>query len=132
MLMSIFLAKVIGWYCVIVGLFVLFRQREMLTIMSDVLNQRALLFFIALVTLILGLLMVISHNIWVMAWPVIITIIAWIVLIGGIIRLLITPALAYKIGNWWLKRPHYLTIAALIYIILGLYLLLKGYMFVIW
>ena len=82
---SIFLAQVIGWYFVIISLFLLGRRQAMKSLVGDILADRALMFFIALITLILGLLLVVSHNLWVMGWPVIITLVAWLVLISGIV-----------------------------------------------
>lgn len=123
---TIFLAQVIGWYLVIVSLFVLFRQDQLRGVMGDILAQRALLFFIAIVTVILGLLLVISHNVWVLGWPVIVTVIGWLVLISGLLRLVIPEALV-RMGQWWLANPTYLLIAAVIYLVIGVYLLYRAY-----
>ncbi|KTC77892.1 hypothetical protein [Legionella brunensis] len=123
---TIFLAKVIGWYFVIVSLCVLCRQDAAKSMLGDILGQRALMFFIAIVTLILGLMLVVSHNVWVMGWPVIITIIAWLVLIAGILRL-VAPEAALRVGQWWLRNPHAFLIATVIYLLIGAYLLYKAY-----
>lgn len=124
--LTLFLARVIGWYFVIISLYMLCCQQALKAIIADILGERALIFFIAIVTVVLGLLLVISHNVWVMGWPVIITLIAWLVLIGGVFRL-INPSLLTKIAQWWLRNPAYLTIAAIIYLIIGLYLLYRAY-----
>lgn len=123
---TIFLAKVIGWYLVIVSLCVLFRHEQLRAVMGDILAQRALLFFIAIITVILGLLLVISHNVWVLGWPVIVTIFAWVVLIGGILRL-VMPEPLLRMGQWWLANPVYLRVATVIYVLIGLYLLYRAY-----
>lgn len=123
---SIFLAKVIGWYLVIVSLFLLCRQKQLQALIKEITTKPALLFVIALMTLILGILMVVSHNIWVMAWPVIITILSWIVLISAIIRLMIFDK-ATAIGEWWMKHSFWLYVAGILYLILGLTLLYLGY-----
>ncbi|WED42587.1 hypothetical protein [Legionella cardiaca] len=123
---TIFLAKVIGWYFVIISLCILFRQDLVKSVLGDILGQRALLFFIAIVTLILGLLLVVSHNVWVMGWPVIITIIGWLVLIAGIVRL-VAPELSLRAGQWWLRNPTSLLVVSVIDLVIGLYLLYKGY-----
>lgn len=124
--LTLFLARVIGWYFVIISLYMLCCQQALKAIITDILGQRALMFFIALLTVILGLLLVISHNVWVMGWPVIITLIAWLVLIGGVYRL-INPDLLTKVAQWWLRNPAYLIIAAIFYLIIGLYLLYRAY-----
>ncbi|MCC5014783.1 MULTISPECIES: hypothetical protein [Legionella] len=124
--LTLFLARVIGWYFVIISLYMLFCQQALKAIIVDILGQRALMFFIALLTVVLGLLLVISHNVWVMGWPVIITLIAWLVLVGGVFRL-INPDLLTKVAQWWLRNPAYLVIAAIIYLLIGLYLLYRAY-----
>lgn len=123
---TIFLATVIGWYLVIVGLFLLVRRQTLQGVMADFISQRSLVFLLAIITLILGLLMVVSHNIWVMGWPVIITILSWLVLIGALIRLFF-PDCAIKMGENALKHPNRLIISGIIMLLIGLYLLYMVY-----
>ena len=82
-----FLATAIGWYLVVIGLFRICRPHLMQTILSEITQGHAAFVVVATITFILGLLMVISHNIWVMDWPVVITVIAWVFLLAGIVRL---------------------------------------------
>ena len=121
---SFFLAKVLGWYLIISGLYLLSRQTLVRSVLKDILSQRALLFLFGLITLLLGLLLVVSHNIWVMAWPVVITVLAWITLISGILRLFY-PELIIRMGNSMLNRQYSLAISGLFSIVIGLFLLFK-------
>lgn len=123
--LSIFLAKVIGWLFVIMGIFLLARQKLISSIIEDTLEQPGLLFILGFITLVMGLLLVVSHNMWTMSWPVIITIIAWLTLLGGIFRLF-SPDLNKNLARGWLKKPTYIIVSAIIYIIIGLYLLSKA------
>ncbi|KTD17604.1 hypothetical protein [Legionella jordanis] len=124
--LTLFLGKVIGWYFVIVALWIVIRQELANAIISETIAHRALLFFMAIITLILGLMIVISHNVWVMGWPVIITIVGWLMLIGGLLRLFF-PEIGVRIAQAWLRKPVYFWIAAAIYLIIGLYLLYRAY-----
>lgn len=121
-----FLAAVIGWYLVIVSLIVLLRQRLVAGIISDITGQRALLFFMGLVSLIIGLLLVLSHNVWVMSWPVIITIIGWLAVIAGILRMAF-PDVSLRMGQWWQHRPVAFMIISVVYLLIGLFLLYQVY-----
>ncbi|KTD56427.1 hypothetical protein [Legionella shakespearei] len=121
-----FLAIVIGWYLVITSLYLLLRYEQAKAAMTEVMEQRGLLFILAIITLILGLMMVTVHNVWVLAWPVIITLIAWLTLIGGIVRLF-CPDTAIRMGNAFLNDPVKMKIAALIFLIIGLFLLFEVY-----
>lgn len=120
------LAAVLGWYLIIISLLVLFRLDHIKSLMADIMTQQALSFIVALITMIIGLVMVLSHNIWVIGWPVIVTLISWLVLISGLIRLFV-PDLAIRSGKWFLYKPSRLQIAAGIFLIIGLYLVFNVY-----
>ena len=62
---SIFLARVFGLYLLIVGLAMLFNRKVILIAVNNMLQQPGLLFFSAIVTLILGILLLEWHNIWI-------------------------------------------------------------------
>lgn len=123
---SFFLGKILGWYLIIISIFVLFRQNLVKSIVRDILAQRAFMFVIALITLIMGLLLVIIHHQWVMAWPVVITVLAWLIVLGGLLRLFF-PDTAIKMGHVFLNHYSYFLIAALIDGVLGIYLLYNVY-----
>jgi hypothetical protein len=126
MVVTIFLGKVIGWYFFILGLWILLRQDRMKVILAELGSQGALRFFMGMVGLILGLLLVHSHNVWVLGWPLIITLVGWVVLIAGLLRLFL-PDMGVHLGQWWVKNPPYLMVLALVYIIIGLFLLYSAH-----
>jgi hypothetical protein len=123
---TIFLGKVIGWYLVIIAIYVFARRRQLQYAVGQLVNDKSFLLLIAILTIILGLLMVVAHNVWVLSWPVLITIISWLVLLGGLLRLFF-PELIIKLAAWWMEHTHYLYLAALIYLLIGLFLLFKSY-----
>lgn len=125
--LSFFLAKVIGWYMIISALYIFFRFEAAKASAEQTLKQLNLLFFIAFISILLGLMIVIGHNIWVLAWPVIITLIGWFLLISGILWLFSTEG-SMKGEYWWLKSRKRMNIAASIYFIVGLFLLIMGYL----
>ena len=53
---TMFLATVIGWFLVIVSIFLFFRHEHMKSVMDDVIAHPGLFFVFAVFTLILGLL----------------------------------------------------------------------------
>ncbi|GGI87054.1 hypothetical protein [Legionella impletisoli] len=123
---TLFLAEVIGWYFVIVSLFVLVRRRKMEAILLNIASQPSLILILGIITIILGLLMVVSHNIWVMDWPVLITLISWLVLLSGLFRLLM-PEWGVNIANWWFTHQPYLIAVTVLYLLIGLFLLYKAF-----
>lgn len=125
-MVTLFLGTVIGWYLVIVSLFLLLRRDVLLKGMNDIMDQHGLLMVLAIMTLVLGLLMVTSHNVWVMGWPVVVTLFSWLVLIVGLLRLFL-PDLAIKMGRGYMNHPTRLVIAGVITLIIGLFLLFMVY-----
>lgn len=123
---TVFLATVIGWYLVIVSLYMLLRREQVAAVMLDVLQQRGLFFVMAIITLIIGLLLVASHNVWVMGWPVIITLFGWLVLVAGVMRLVCSET-ASQMARSFIDHPVRMQAAGIISLVIGLFLLFRVY-----
>ncbi|MDR3442708.1 MAG: DUF308 domain-containing protein [Legionella sp.] len=126
MMTTYFIATVLGWYLVIMSLLLIFRRDVVTAAMRDVMAQPGLLLIIGVITLFIGLLMVISHNYWVLAWPVIVTVFGWIALISGIIRLF-SPETVHKMWGRMANKSETFTVAGIIMLIIGLFLLFQVY-----
>lgn len=124
--LSIFLAKVLGLYLVITSLFMLIRHKLLMEMVEEFTESKVCLFVIAIITLILGILLVVSHNVWVMGWPVIITLFSWLFFIVGILRLFLIDKTKTLI-TWWQKHTKILFSIIIIYLIIGCYLLFMGF-----
>jgi hypothetical protein len=81
---SKFLSKVIGIYLVIVSIAMFINMPQFLSAINGMINDTPLMFTLGFIILILGILMVVSHNIWQWHWRVLITIIAWLILLKGV------------------------------------------------
>lgn len=81
---SKFLSKVLGLYLLIISASMYMHMSDIPNLLTGFMTFPSLLLTIGFITLILGLLMVLSHNIWQWSWKVIITILAWIILLKGI------------------------------------------------
>lgn len=93
----------------------------MKSVMADIMSRQGEFFILALLAFILGLIMVVSHNIWVNEWPVCITIISWFVLISGLLRLFIPNV--QKRAQAFSQDPIRVKSIAVVFLIVGLYLL---------
>ena len=124
--MTMFLATIMGWYLIIFSLFVLLRRPIFISVMMDVLKHRASAFILALFTLIIGLLMVTSHNVWVKGFPVLITILSWLILISGVIRIFFLDEIIQQ-GKSLAAQGNKLTGLAIVLLILGLFLIYEVY-----
>ncbi|MCB1113093.1 MAG: hypothetical protein KDK72_10625 [Chlamydiia bacterium] len=123
--LSLFLAKVFGLYLVIVGFAYLSRGEALRQMVVEFYDSTALIFMGAAINLILGLLVVISHNVWVMGWPVIITILGYLMLLKGILNMFIPSWAAWKAQKFCEGKG--LVYTGIGVIILGGYLVYVGF-----
>jgi hypothetical protein len=124
---TMYLATLLGWYMLVFGCLLLFRDEHLKAVRADVIAHRGVYFLFGIINFVLGLLMVVSHNIWVMEWSVGVTIVAWLVLITGLIRLIL-PA-SKTLSESFVSHPMRMKIAGLVLVIIGGYFLFHVYHF---
>ena len=95
---SIFLARLIGPVMALVGVSVLANEAAFRKLAQDSLRSPALIFFSGMILMPAGLAVVLSHNVWVADWPVIITLLGWIAVISGAVRIF-APDRAAELGK---------------------------------
>ena len=122
---SIFIARILGLYLTIFGLLVLLRPAQFRAIVNAYMESPPIVFLGGIVGLIMGIILVVSHNIWAADWRVVITILSWIILIKGINHLFF-PSVPRKmartlLGSSWILVP------GAIDLLLGLFLVYKGF-----
>ncbi len=118
---SIFFAQLWGSYFVIFGLlFIITGQLGKTIEMTD---DKVFVISTGYITLLMGLVTVILHNIWVADWRVAITILGWSTLIKGIMKIGF-PEQIHKQAQRFNKKQM---ISAAFMIILGAWLLWMGF-----
>ncbi len=122
---SIFLAKVIGLFLSISTLAIILRYKEFTLIEKEAVKNPLLIYVSGFFTLISGILIVVSHNLWVLDWRLIITIIGWITLFKGIFRIFYPKAVIKLISQKHDNRLFLL--AELLFFFVGLYLIYYGF-----
>jgi len=123
---SIFLAKLIGPVCLVIGLALLINGAAFRALAGDFLNNPALMFLSGVITLPAGLAIVLTHNVWAGDWRILITILGWLAVIGGLIRIL-APQRAVAVGRTMLANPSTLHISTGVYLLIGALLCFFGY-----
>lgn len=123
---SKFLAKVIGFYLLIVGSAMLSNAHDFTNHVVKLLHDTQLMFVSGFFVLIIGLLLVVSHNIWQWSWRLIITIIAWLILCKGA-SIVCFPQYLDVITMHFVHNIQIAYLAAGIDVILGLVLIYKGF-----
>jgi hypothetical protein len=123
---SIFLAKLIGPLLLAVGIGIFVNGAIYRMLADEFLRSRALIYLSGLLTMTAGLAIVLTHSVWRADWPVLITILGWLAVIGGAIRI-ICPQGTEKMGRAVLTSPNGLPIAGGVWVVLGLILSFFGY-----
>src|SRR5262245_64986346 len=93
---------------------------------NEFLASPALIFISGVITFPAGLAIVLTHNRWALAWPILITILGWLTLIAGVIRI-VHPEPAANYGRRFIGHRLTLPIAAAIYLGIGGVLCFYGY-----
>jgi hypothetical protein len=123
---SLFLARLMGPVMLVIGLAVFANQRGFRDMAEEFMASRALLFLSGLLIMPVGIAIVLTHNVWILNWRVLITVLGWLFAIGGALRLF-GPLIVVKAGHAMLKQPHFTTAAAAIWVVLGLLFCFFGY-----
>ena len=124
---SLFLARLIGPVMLVVGLAVFANPRGFREMAEEFLASRALMFLSGLILMPAGLAIVLAHNVWAADWRVLITLLGWLAAIGGALRLF-GPLFVVKAGHAMLNKPYFTSIAAAVWVALGLLFCFFGYL----
>ncbi|MBI5138330.1 MAG: hypothetical protein HZA95_00850 [Candidatus Vogelbacteria bacterium] len=124
--LSLFLAKLIGLYLIIEGLVLLFRGAMLRRVLGDFMHTPALRYITGVLVLLVGLSMVISHNIWEWSWLGLVTLIGWLILIKSVMYLFMGEKSVAKLYKSFDKKGYYVT-AGVIALVLGIYLAKIGF-----
>jgi len=89
MSISIYLGQIFGLYLFITSIALITNQKYYKKTISELLKNSSVCLIGSVFTLILGLSVVLVHNIWIYSWEVIITILGWIILLKGICMFLL-------------------------------------------
>jgi len=124
--LSIFLAKMVGIWMIVAGMALIRNHEGIRGMVKHLTKDYMTLFISGLFALLIGMLMVLTHNIWFFGWPVIITIIGWIALIKGIV-LMVFPDTLKDFAEWYLNKIS-LRLFGVFYLLLGLFFCWKGFL----
>jgi len=122
---AVFIARLIGPAFVAVGLGVLANGPFYTALILEAVHSPTLIYFSGLISLLPGLAILNVHRSW-SGWAAIITVIGWLMTIGGVIRLVL-PATSATVASDLYSKPFVLLIVALVVLVVGAYLCFEGY-----
>lgn len=127
--LSLFLAKIMGLYLVLVSLAVfVHRSKINALLVEEFYKNRTFVFFSGAIILILGLLVVVSHNVWELSWRGVITLLGWLTVLKGVMRIFV-PNVAKQVshnvdkGGWY----SWYTVILITSLFVGLWLVYNGF-----
>ncbi|MGE0062955.1 MAG: hypothetical protein AB7T86_12860 [Xanthobacteraceae bacterium] len=123
---SIYLARLIGPPLVAAGVGVLFNGDVFRAIYEQFVISPALLYLSGAIVLPVGIAIVLAHNLWVKDWRVIVTVFGWLMVIGGVARM-VAPQLAQIVGGAVIDTPYTLPVSGVAIAALGCVLSYCGY-----
>ncbi|MDD4909632.1 MAG: hypothetical protein PHR44_03010 [Candidatus Omnitrophica bacterium] len=123
---SVFIAKIFGLCYLILGVGFMFNRKAFQQVMDDFCKNAALVFYGGMLALVIGVVIILNHNIWVADWTVMITVIGWLALIKGI-WIIILPNTVSKFMQIYRDNECLLAAHSALVLILGAVLTYFGF-----
>jgi hypothetical protein len=123
-----FLSRLLGLYCIVMASTMFLRGQPLVDTVTSMLGNAPLMLFVGVVTVMAGLAMVLTHNVWSGGTlTVVVTLAGWIALIKGALILIIPPgsSSAFFLNGFHYQQLFY--VYAAITLVLGLYLSFGGF-----
>ncbi len=123
-MLSNYLAEIWGITIVVISLAMLIKEnylRRALSLMED----DAYLFFGGVANFVIGIAMVLAHNVWVKDWQVIVTILGWIALLKALAMLFLPETTKNFARN--MQSKNWLSTALVITVFIGLIITYFGF-----
>ncbi len=123
---SVFIARIFGLCYLILGAGFVFNRKAFQRVMDDFCKNAALVFFAGVFALVIGVVIILTHNVWATNWTVIITIIGWAGLIKGI-WMIVFPNTVSKFMQAYQKNKNLLIVHSIGVLIFGTVLTFFGF-----
>jgi hypothetical protein len=126
MILTAYIAQLLGLYLVLSGVLMIVREQAMMLLVPKFVDSPAFLYFLGSLRVLIGLAIVLAHNMWTGTLGTIIYLVGWLTLLRGIAMLVLPVETERKIlevfsrGNVW-----YTT--AIVAIVLGGWLAYAGF-----
>ena len=123
---STYLAKLIGPIFLTIGIGMLVNGPFYRVLIGEALASHVLIYLSGVLSLLAGLAIVIAHNRWSGGWPVIITVLGWLMVIGGVIRIVV-PQVVQTVAAIVYTGRAAIIVVAILCVGLGGFLSFKGF-----
>ena len=123
---SILLARIIGVVYLVMGLSLLFNKEMYNKLMAELKQSGLSKMFMGLLAIVLGMLIVNTHNVWEWTYQGLITFIGWVVLLKWV-AMLLWPKQVLNWSDKMSKGSGWRNAALVFSLVVGLYLTYVGF-----
>lgn len=121
-----FIARLTGPSLVVIGIGILLNEPNYAAMIAEAARSPTLIYISGLLTLPLGLAILNVYRSWTADWRVVVTVLGWLLAIGGVIRIVL-PQFTATLATTLYSTPTGLTAFAIVVLVLGGYLSFQGY-----
>ncbi len=122
---SIVLARLLGPLFLIAGLGLLLNRAHYRRMLEKFLSDPALYYFSGALALVAGVAIINFHNVWIADWRILITLVGWLSVIKGVVRLLF-PQAGQRLAGKMLSPVTFIVLGLLV-VALGAWFCFVGY-----
>jgi hypothetical protein len=125
MAFELILGRVVAIFMIVTGVAIAINRKEFASLAKELKKSNISRILGGMMDMVVGLFIVIGHNVWTNDWRVIITIIGWLAILEGSI-LLFMPHKSLKFVQLW-RNPATTYVSALLSIVVGVYLAIQTF-----
>ncbi|MCR4333695.1 MAG: hypothetical protein NUV60_01580 [Patescibacteria group bacterium] len=116
-------AKVLGVYFIVSGLFLMFRGKTLANILKDLFDHPAIMYLAGAMLIFLSTVFLLQNNIWDGTWRTLVTILLWLTLAKGVMYILAPEVLHKMVTKKFLESVN---LYGIIILVAGVYFFFIG------
>jgi len=123
---AVWIARLIGPVFVAIGLGIVLNRGFYAAAVGEGVRSPVLIYLAGIASLVAGLAILNAHRTWTSDWRAIVTILGWLLVIGGVLRIVL-PRITTSIATTLYSGTVAIAIVGVIVFVVGAYLSFEGY-----
>jgi len=123
---AVFIARLLGPIFVVIGIGVLANAHHYVALIQEAVKSPTLIYFAGVMALAAGLAMLNCYRAWTADWRVIVTVLGYLMVLGGIVRIVL-PQLTVGLATALYSGSAAMVVVGVIALVIGGYLSFEGY-----